>query len=126
MGDLTENFSYDEVRCPCGCGNANISKDLMNDLQVIRTALGEPLTVNSAVRCPEYNKTVGGVEDSEHVPMPLQRPGEGIDIACSNSELRWKLIYLGMLIFKRVGNGDGFVHFGVRDTKPQRVLWNYY
>lgn len=126
MGDLTENFSYDEVRCPCGCGNANISKEMMNRLQVIRTALDpQKFIVASGVRCKEHNLSVGGVEDSEHVPNEF-RPGEGIDIKCEDSVFRWKLIGLGILIFKRVGIGDGFVHFGVRPTKPQRVLWDYY
>ena len=125
MGDLTENFSYDEVRCKCGCGNAAISIELMNKLQVIRSALGFPMVVTSGVRCKEYNIKEGGVEDSEHVPNEF-RPGEGIDIACVDSEFRWQLIGLGILIFKRVGIGNGFVHFGVRPTKPQRRLWTYY
>lgn len=125
MGDLTENFFYDEVRCKCGCGNANISKDLMNRVQIIRTALGVSLSVNSGVRCKEYNATVGGVEDSEHVPTETT-PGEGIDIYCADSLRRWQLIGLGMLLFQRVGDGKDFVHFGIRSTKPQRVLWNYY
>jgi len=131
VGDLTQNFSYDEVRCPCGCGNAAISKDLMNRLQIIRTALGVPLTVTSGVRCQEYNLSIGGVEDSEHVPIYdldkiTSQPGEGIDIKCQNSTLRWDMMRLGLLLFERVGDGEGFVHFGVRSTKPQRVLWNYY
>ncbi len=125
MGDLTENFSYDEVRCPCGCGNANISKELINKVQVIRSALEVPLIVTSGVRCEDYNREIGGDEDSEHVPNTF-RAGEGIDLKCEDSEFRWKLIGLGMLIFKRVGVGDGFVHFGIRPTKPQRVLWGYY
>ena len=126
MGDLTLNFSYDEVRCPCGCGNANISYVLMNRLQVIRSALDpQKFTVTSGVRCAEYNLKIGGEEDSEHVPTPTL-PGQGIDIACVDSKFRWKLVGLGMLIFKRVGLGDGFIHFGIRPTKPQRVLWDYY
>ena len=99
MGDLTLNFSYDEVRCPCGCGNADISKDLMDRLQLVRTVLDTPFIVTSGVRCKEYNIKEGGVEDSEHVPNDF-RLGEGIDIACASSEFRWKLIGLGMLIFK--------------------------
>lgn len=126
MGDLTLNFSYNEVRCPCGCGSANISMDLMNRVQVIRTALGVPFIVTSGVRCAEYNATLPDAEeDSEHVPLGGW-PGEGIDIKCSFSEFRWDLIGLGRLLFQRVGDGPGFVHFGVRPTKPQRVLWNYY
>ena len=103
----------------------------MDQVQVIRTAVNEQLFVTSGVRCAKYNKTVGGVEDSEHIPIKdiiviHSRPGEGIDIACLNSELRWKLVGLGMIIFNRVGVGDGFVHFGVRPDKPQEVLWDYY
>lgn len=126
MGDLTENFSYDEVRCKCGCGNANISKDLMNKVQLIRTVLGVPLQVNSGVRCKEYNATLTAAsEDSEHTPTE-DRPGEGIDLACTDSKLRWKMKTLGRILFSRMGGGPGFIHYGVRPTKPQEVEWDYY
>ena len=36
-------------------------------LQPLRDAYGKPMTINSGYRCPELNKAVGGVPNSQHV-----------------------------------------------------------
>ena len=36
-------------------------------LQPLRDAYGKPITINSGYRCPELNKAVGGVPNSQHV-----------------------------------------------------------
>ena len=125
MGNLTKNFSRKEFACKCGCGEDRISLDLVERLQVIRSTLGKSLTINSGVRCSKYNIAQGGVESSEHVPN-RKRPCEGVDVKCDNSLLRYGLLKVGLLLFKRVGIGDGFIHFGNRPSKTQEVVWEYY
>lgn len=98
---------------------------LMQKVQIIRWLIGKPMTVTSGIRCHEYNLYEGGVEDSEHVPT-VNRPGEGIDIACTNSTDRFNIVFLAKILGLRCGDGDGFIHLGVRATKPKGVLWNYY
>lgn len=73
---LTNNFSRSEFACKCGCGKNDISPELVNMLQKIRTAMGEPITVTSGCRCEKHNKAVGGVENSWHVK------GLAADITC--------------------------------------------
>lgn len=97
----------------------------MQKVQIIRWLVNVPLPVNSGVRCSEYNLKVGGAKDSEHVPTP-NRPGEGIDLKVTNSSLRRKVIFLATIMGLRIGDGPGFIHLGIRPTKPQKVLWNYY
>lgn len=43
----------------------NISA-LAKRLQMIRDALGVPITISSGYRCPELNKAVGGSKSSQH------------------------------------------------------------
>lgn len=40
---------------------------LANSLEHIRSLLGSPIYVNSAIRCPALNRAVGGVERSRHL-----------------------------------------------------------
>lgn len=41
-------------------------KALAERLQLIRDALGVPITISSGYRCPELNKAVGGKTTSQH------------------------------------------------------------
>ena len=67
MGDLTKNFSRWEFACPCGCGFAAISMDLINNvLEPTREKFG-PVRITSACRCHQHNRTVGGVSRSLHL-----------------------------------------------------------
>ena len=117
------NFTSEEVSCKCGCGNDNISIPLMQRVQIIRWLVNRPLLVTSGVRCPAYNLTpeVGGEPDSEHVPTP-NRPGEGIDLKVEDSKLRRKIVFLATILGLRIGDGPGFIHLGIRPSKPQKVL----
>ena len=119
------NFTTEEISCKCGCGEDYISLSLMRKVQIIRWLIGRPMIVTSGVRCAKYNLEQGGVKDSEHVPTSFS-PAEGIDIACSDSKMRFEIIFLAKILGLRCGDGDGFIHLGCRPSKPQEVLWNYY
>ena len=67
MGDITKNFSRAEFACKCGCGMDNISPLLVEYLQMIRDHFDAQITVNSGLRCPAYNKRVGGAKASQHM-----------------------------------------------------------
>ena len=130
MGDLTKNFSRHEFACNCGCGADNISIGLVSKLQRIRDSVGLPMKITSGVRCEAHNATIGGVKKSAHVPANMH-DGEGVvghavDIACSDSILRYKLIKHGSQNFSRVGIGKSFIHLDTDISKPQTVAWDYY
>ena len=67
MGNLTANFDKDEFRCPCGCGDNNISLAVVNRLQVIRDIAKEPIIILSGCRCMAHNLKVGGEPQSYHL-----------------------------------------------------------
>lgn len=73
---ITDNFRLSEFACKCGCGKHDIDPALVNMLQAIRDAMGEPVIVTSGCRCKEHNAKVGGVENSYHLK------GLAADITC--------------------------------------------
>lgn len=75
---LSKDFNRSEFECKCGCGYDDVHLVLVNMLQKIRTAMGEPITVTSGCRCKVHNKKVGGVENSYHVG------GMAADITCKS------------------------------------------
>ena len=67
-----KNFKYSEIKCKCGGKYCNgypvgFSYELMNQLQQIRDHFGKAVIITSAIRCPQHNKNVQGVEHSKHV-----------------------------------------------------------
>ena len=65
-----ENFEPEEFKCPCGkCTGYPTwmrAKELKH-VQQIRNHYGKPMEITSGLRCPSYNASVGGVEDSLHL-----------------------------------------------------------
>lgn len=55
-------------------------------LEFIRCAVGRPLVISSGFRCPELNKLVGGVVNSQHTK------GLAADIVCYNSSDMSRLV----------------------------------
>ena len=85
--NLSPHFSLQELTASDTAAKLNINNSppvpvLMNlsilasGLEQIRSLLGYPVHVNSGYRCPELNKTVGGVPDSAHLS------GFAADIVC--------------------------------------------
>lgn len=67
MGATSEHFSDREMACH-HCGVNECQPELLDALEMLRHAIGDkPVKVNDAYRCPEHNKAVGGVPDSQHV-----------------------------------------------------------
>ena len=67
MGDLSLHFNRSEFACPDLCGLDTVDAELLSDLDSIRTHFERPVTINSGCRCPEYNRSVGGAENSQHL-----------------------------------------------------------
>jgi uncharacterized protein YcbK (DUF882 family) len=96
-------------------------KELVNNLQVLRDYLQEPILINSGYRSPEYNKKVGGVKNSYHTK------GMASDIrvvSLTPKELHTvieKLISEKKMKQGGLGLYGTFVHYDVRGSKAR---WN--
>ena len=124
-GDLSTNFWSKEFRCPCPkCKRikVRVSSLLIFKLEMVKMAFdGKPVMVLSGNRCPEENKRVGGVPDSEHIPNP---DGEASDIKIKGV----KPIDIGLAAEKiggmRIGIAKTYAHLDIRPPSPSK-FWIY-
>ena len=105
--------------CHCGCGYDVIDPRIDPIYQAILSKV--PGTkVNSACRCTEHNRVVGGKANSAHLT------GKACDVSCVGSVNRFMVISaLLELGVRRIGLANSFIHFDVDDGKPQDVIFFY-
>jgi len=84
---LSRNFKKSEFRCGCGrCPEIPPHPDLVNMLQRVRDAIREPIKITSGIRCKDWNRSIGGAENSPHLD------GLAVDIFDSGSRFCYYLI----------------------------------
>lgn len=111
---ISPYFSRDEFACKCGCGMDTVDAELLSILDDIRFRFNAPVIINSANRCPEHNKAVGGSSNSQHLK------GRAADIVVANVHSADVYEYLD-LRYSQCGLGiyDSFVHVDSRGTKAR-------
>lgn len=114
---ISKHFTDKEFMCPC-CGECiEISKDLLNRLEILRKFVNdEPIYITSGYRCKSHNLEVGGVSNSQHLL------GKAADIYVKNMTI-YGLYQLCLKIFPAVGMYDTFIHVDVRDGTPGEYTW---
>lgn len=109
-------FSDAELTCRC-CGqypDGGMDENLLNLLDEIREAVGAPVEISCAYRCPAHNAEVGGVSNSQHVD------GTAADVIVPDG---WTVDQLADLAVQLNADGvgryydSGFVHVDVRDGR---------
>lgn len=133
MGTISKNFSYREFEHSDTAerrGIVNVITDfkvrdsikalVLDVLQPLRDALGEPMEVNSGYRCTELNRLVGGTSTSQHLK------GEAADISSDNPLALAQLAYDLGLPYDQMIVYPTFVHFSHKLAGEQRrmVLYN--
>ncbi|MGH9042664.1 MAG: D-Ala-D-Ala carboxypeptidase family metallohydrolase [Acidimicrobiia bacterium] len=110
---LSGHFVVRELSCR-HCGQAYVHRQLLVGLEVLRSALGRPLVVRSAYRCPDHNRAVGGAKASMHLH------GMAADVAhpCTVADAR------AVRQFSGIGDdGHGLVaHLDRRHLLPEQNL----
>ena len=108
---LAPNFYRDEFVCKCGCGFDDVDPRLVEALQALREAVGVPVMINSACRCPAHNAAVGGSTKSQHLL------GKAADIRTAEytpGALRENVLEIPAFRDGGVGLYATFVHADVR------------
>lgn len=107
---LTEHFKKQEFACRCGCGFAEVSNELLEVLEALRSYFKQPITITSGCRCSKYNRHVGGAKNSTH------QAGIAADIVVKNVDPIQVHHYLISRYPKQYGIGKylNFTHFDVR------------
>jgi len=116
MGDLSEHFSKDEMKCKC-CGELIVDPKLLMYLEVLREKVGSPINVHDAYRCEKHNKEVGGEPASQH----LTGKAADIDIEGLDAAHIFNICRL-YRIFSGIGLYDWGCHLDVRDG--EFVTWD--
>lgn len=113
------HFRREEFGCKCKgkCGGFPVEPDweLVKILDEIREELGQPIVINSAIRCSEHNSAVGGVQNSQHLL------GKAADIHAPGISPERLAVMAEKYLTGRGGIGvyDTFVHIDVRTTKAR-------
>lgn len=117
-------FTIDDLKCPCNkCKNKIYTWDMFNNefiekLDLLREQVPE-LIITSAYRCEEYNKKVGGRDNSFHTN------GMAADVSLKSPSFE-KLKQLFLLAVKLGFTGvgfypsNGFIHI---DVGPRIQFW---
>ncbi len=108
---VSKNFTLDEVRCNCGCGQAFINDELITFLQMIRDELEKPVIIHSINRCPSHNSACGGSERSQHLQ------GKAADFHVSGMSIKELHAYIEDFypkVIRGLGLYSSFVHADVR------------
>ena len=113
-------FGRHEFACKCGkCGGFPVEPEevFIRKLDAFRERVGEPVYVNSGIRCPEHNAdpTVGGASDSRHLY------GDAADIRCNDKTPR-ELYDIADELFP--DGGVGLYGWGIHvDDRGCRARW---
>jgi uncharacterized protein YcbK (DUF882 family) len=118
---VTKNFNMSEMefydRVP-----ANLlekAKEVLANVQILRDALGVPVSIMSGYRSPERNAEVGGATKSQHME------GNATDLQCkAKTPLEMytmveKLIKEGKMKQGGLGIYDGWIHYDCRGTRQR-------
>lgn len=97
---------------------AGLKPELVEMLDKAREIASVPLKITSGVRSIEKNEDIGGVKDSEHLT------GEGVDLSCTISQNRFKIVKALLEVgFNRIGIYERHIHAGISKNHPQNVMW---
>lgn len=119
----SEHFHALELCCP-HCGRCEVTQALLDALEAFRAAVGQPVLIDSAYRCPEHNAAVGGVPNSQHVL------GEAADVRVAEMT-GWQLYDVAVKIPLIHGFGVDFhknyLHIDVRTpaSAGHVAKWTY-
>ena len=124
MGDLTKNFSLKEFACKNGVWVPDVYmenvKELAENLQMLAYFINVPIYINSGYRTLEYNKKIGGSENSQH----LYAKAADIMIKTDMSTTCMFDIIEGLIRTDQMKQGgvglyNTFVHYDIRGTKAR-------
>ena len=112
-------FSCKEEQCPC-CHSGGLLPDFRDKLNKAREIAGVPFILNSAFRCVDHNRDIGGSDTSSHLV------GCAVDIKIKGSRERYLIVdALLKAGIHRIGIGKTFIHADDDMTKDPQVIWLY-
>lgn len=124
----SRHFAHSELRC-AHCGENRMDPMFLVLLEEVRVALGRPMILTSAYRCPEYNARISST--GAHGPHTT---GQAVDVAVYGDRavmLVWHALRAGFtgIGVKQHGPKSGrFVHLDTLSPggrAPRPWIWSY-
>lgn len=125
----TKNFHPNndpKLKCTCGnpeCDERSVDQDTLDQVQLVRDDLGQPMKVNSGGRCAFHPNEITKSHPGDHQLC------KAVDIECLTEEMETKLkVLAGRHGATRVAGGAycGFVHMAWTETQRTDVpTWSY-
>lgn len=117
---LSTHFHRDEFACrgtACCGGSAPIADEIIPRLEMLRTAIGAPLIINSGFRCRRYNATVPGSSTTSKHCLGL-----AVDAFCPRGIAPAEMALVAQSLHAFPGiiwyPDRGFVHLDLRKKAP--------
>lgn len=85
-------------------------------LDNLRECVNEPLIINSSYRSENYNKSIRGSKNSQHIK------GIAVDLHCDNGKLRLKIVENALALGLTVGVAKTFIHI---DNRLNQIVFTY-
>lgn len=126
---IHEYFADWEISCKCGC-RLIAPVESVYRLYALRLLWGKPIIINSAIRCPEHNKRVGGRAGSTHLPPDFRNHvskgwgGCAFDIQAAFLDRRHIESIAIQCGFTGIGEGENFIHIDDA-ARPNITRWLY-
>lgn len=110
------SFTYKEMACQ-HCGEINLSKDFLRELQLLRDAYGKPMKITSGYRCPKHP-----IEAKKSSPGYHYSKG-AVDVAVSGEDAVKLLGFALNRGWTGIGvNTPSFIHL---DRRSNPTIWKY-
>ena len=120
MGLTSLHFGESELACH-HCGVNGVVQELLDALEAFRVLVAAPVLLDSAYRCPIWNRMKGGALRSQHML------GRAADVRVTGKTAR-ELYEIALQVpsIKGLGVADNqqFLHLDVRET-VQLAKWCY-
>ncbi|MGB7800032.1 D-Ala-D-Ala carboxypeptidase family metallohydrolase [Buttiauxella sp.] len=110
MKAISPHFSRHDFSCPCGCGFADVSIELVALLEAVFEHFQQPVVIQRGCICTHYNKACGGEYASQHLL------GTAADITVENIPPDSVANYLEATYPQQygIGRGDAWTHIDMR------------
>lgn len=121
--NTSKYFAPDEFeRCSPSCNINDMDQGFLDVMDNIREKAGCPLTINSAYRSPEWDRSKGRSGTGPHTT------GKAVDFRATSSSAKMTIVKAALACgIRRIGVGATFVHIDTSTNKGhvQDLLWTY-